>query len=436
MSDTRENPTAAAELAAKLSPEQIVEDMGVRARRAAAQLSELRPEVKNRALLRMADLLEAEKDHLFEANRRDLDAGREAGLSEAMLDRLEVTPKRLEAMADALCQVASLEDPVGEVFDMHVRPNGLWVGRMRVPIGVVAIIFESRPNVTADAGALCLKSGNAAILRGGKEALHSNRCIADILSRGAAEAGIPQGAIQVVPTADRAVVGALLKAVKYVDVVIPRGGKSLIERVVAESHIPVIKHYDGNCMVYVDAVADLDMALSIVVNAKCQRPGVCNAMETLVVHKDVAQAFLERAIPALHEKGVELRGDARARAVRPDIVREAAEEDWATEYLALILAVRVVDSADEAMEFINAYGSHHTDAIVTRDHPTAMRFLRAVDSACVHVNCSTRFSDGGEYGLGAEIGISTDKLHARGPMGLRELTTAKFIVFGQGQLRT
>ncbi len=422
--------------AAEATPQELVDRLGSRARRAAAALAELRPEIKNDALHRMAEALEASKDTLLAANQQDLEAGKAAGLSAAMLDRLTLNPKRLAGMSEALRQVAALDDPVGEIFDLHVRPNGLSVGRMRVPLGVIGFIYESRPNVTADAAALCVKSGNAVILRGGKEALHSNLKIAEILDRAGVEAGLPEFSIQLVPTIDRAVVGALLKAPQYLDLVIPRGGRSLIERVVAESVVPVIKHYDGNCFVFVDESADLDQALEIVVNAKCQRPGVCNAMETLVVHRAVAEPFLRRAIPALREKGVELRGDETVRRIGGADVKPATEDDWRTEYLDLILAVKVVESAGEAITFTNTYGSHHTDAIVTRDHANAMRFLRAVDSACVHVNCSTRFSDGGEYGLGAEIGISTDKLHARGPMGLKELTSAKFIVFGTGQIRT
>ncbi len=433
--NTSSDSTARADAAAELAPEARIEDLGRRARRAAAALAELTPAAKNRALLAMAEALTARGGEIFAANRLDLEAGRAAGLSAAMLDRLELNPKRLAAMAEALRQIAALEDPVGEIFDLHVRPNGLQVGRMRVPLGVIAILYEARPNVTADAGALCVKSGNAVILRGGKEALRSNLAIAAVLGEAGRAAGLPEGAIQVVATPDRAVVGALLRASQWIDLVIPRGGRSLIERVVAESRIPVIKHYDGNCAVYVDASADPDEAVRILLNAKCQRPGVCNAAETLLVHREAAAQFLPRAIEALAAKGVELRGCEKTRAFAPDRVRPATEDDWRAEYLALILAVKVVDSLDEAIEFINTYGSHHTDAIVTRCHASAMRFLRAVDSACVHINCSTRFSDGGEYGLGAEIGITTDKLHARGQMGLRELTTAKFIVFGQGQIR-
>jgi len=420
---------------ASVDPQALVATMGRRARRAAAALTELRPEVKNRALAAMADAIEATGDSLTVANQKDLETGKAAGLSSAMLDRLTLTPKRIAGMAEALREVAALEDPVGEIFDMHTRPNGLMVGRMRVPIGVIGIIFESRPNVTADAAGLCVKSGNAVILRGGKEAIHSNLAIAEILDRAGRDAGLPENAVQLIPTPDRAVVGALLKAKEFLDLIIPRGGRSLIERVVAESHIPVIKHYDGNCALYVDAEVDIDEAVALTVNGKCQRPGVCNAMENLVVHRAVAEAFLKKAIPALREKGVELRGDESVKKIGGDDVNPATDEDWHTEYLDLILAVKVVDSVDKAIDFINTYGSHHTDAVATKNYETAMRFVRAIDSACVHINCSTRFSDGGEYGLGAEIGISTDKLHARGPMGLKELTTAKFVVFGNGQIR-
>ena len=428
--------SATTTLSQDITPEELIERMGRKARAAAAGLTELRPEVKNNALMRMADALEREKKALLEANQKDLDAGEKAGLSAAMLDRLKLTDKRLAGMADTLREVARMEDPVGEVFDMNTRPNGISVGRMRIPIGVIGIIYEARPNVTADAAALCVKSGNAVILRGGKEAIHSNQCIAEIIDKAGADAGLPEGAVQLIPTADRAVVGVLLKANKHLDLIIPRGGRNLIERVVEESNIPVIKHYDGVCSVYVDSEADLDQAIEIAINAKCQRPGVCNAMETLIVHQEVAKPFLKRVIPFLHEKGVELRGDEKVAQINPDIIKPATEEDWSTEYLELILSIKIVSSFEEAVAFINKYGSQHTDAIVTRDYGKAMRFLRAVDSACVHVNCSTRFSDGGEFGLGAEIGISTDKLHARGPMGLRELTTVKFIVFGQGQIRT
>lgn len=418
-----------------LSPREQVESIARRAREAARRLSCLEPSIKDKALLAMAEAFEADRKGLAEANERDLEAGREAGLSSALIDRLTLTEKRIQGMVDSLRKVASLDDPVGEIWDVRVRPNGLTVGRMRTPIGVIAIIYESRPNVTCDAGALCVKSGNAVILRGGREAIHSNRKIAQIMDESGRGAGLPAGAVQLVQTTEREAVQAMLKLSEWIDLVIPRGGKSLIETVVRESTIPVIKHYDGNCFVYVDDKADLDMALEIVVNAKTQRPGVCNAMETLLIHEAVLETFLPRAVNALREKCVQIRACDRCRAIVRDLT-PAAGEDWTTEYLDLILAARAVGSLDEAIDFINTYGSHHTDAIVTNDHGRAMAFLRGVDSSTVMVNASTRFSDGGEYGMGCEIGISTDKLHARGPMGLRELTTSKFIVLGQGQLRT
>lgn len=413
----------------------LVREMGQKARQAAAQLAMLRPEVKNRALLAMADLLRKSIEVIKSENAKDIEAGKTAGLSAAMLDRLLLNDKRIEAMAQALEQVALLDDPVGEIYDMKTRPNGLRVGRMRMPIGVIGIIYESRPNVTVDAAALCVKSGNAVILRGGSEAIHSNRCLARLLDEAGSTAGLPQGAVQLIPVTDRYAVECMLKLNECIDLIIPRGGKSLIERVVQTSTIPVIKHYDGNCHVFVDESADLEMAERIVLNAKCQRPGVCNAMESLLVHKAIASHFLPRICQLLTEKGVEIRGDEETCRLVPNAKR-ATEEDYRTEFLDLILSVAVVDSVQHAIEWINTYGSHHTDAIVTRDHQNAMLFLNAVDSACVHVNASTRFSDGGEFGMGCEIGISTDKLHARGPMGLRELTTSKFIVFGDGQVRT
>jgi glutamate-5-semialdehyde dehydrogenase len=418
-----------------MSAEQIITEMGARARAAAAEMVTLRPEAKNAALLAMADALKARASEIQAGNAKDIEAGNEAGLSPAMLDRLLLTDARIEGMIESLRKVASLDDPVGQIHDMKTRPNGLQVGRMRVPIGVIGIIYESRPNVTADAGALCMKSGNAVILRGGKEAIHSNRVLARIMDHAGTGAGLPEGTIQLIPTADRALVGAMLKANRFIDLIVPRGGKSLIERVVSESTIPVIKHYDGVCHVYVDSDADLQMASDIAVNAKVQRPGICNAMETLVLHSDIAGQLLELAAPALAEAGVELRGDERAQELLPGC-KAATEEDWRTEYLDLILSIRIVDSVDEAIEFINTHGSQHTDSIVTGDHGKAMRFIREVDSACVMINASTRFCDGGEFGLGCEIGISTDKLHARGPMGLVELTTSKFIVLGDGQVRT
>ena len=422
------NPTSSTDMTA------MIEAMGRKARKAALKLSSLPPAVKNNALEAMAQSFLDHTPEIEAENAKDLARAEEAGLNKAALDRLRLTPPRIAAMAQALREIAALPDPVGEIENVKIRPNGLRIGHMRSPIGVIAIIYESRPNVTADAGALCLKSGNAAILRGGSEAFQSNRILARLMDEAAAKAGVPEGSVQLIQTTDRAAVGALLKAKEFVDVIIPRGGKPLNERISRESEIPVIKHLDGNCTVFVDETADLEMAASIIVNAKAQRPGVCNAAETLLVHRAIADKFLPLAAKALTEKGVELRGDDRTRALVPN-AKPATEEDWYAEYLDLILAVKVVDGFDEAVEFINHYGSRHTETIVTKDHTHAMRFLREIDSACVHINCSTRFSDGGEYGLGAEIGISTNKLHARGPMGLRELTTAKWVVFGEGQVR-
>jgi len=418
-----------------MSPDALVRTIAQNARRASRRLASLEPHIKDAALLAMADALQERQAELIEANARDLEAAQAASLSRAMIDRLTLNEKRIKDMIESLRKVATLDDPVGEIWDVRVRPNGLTVGRMRVPIGVIAIIYESRPNVTSDAASLCVKSGNAVILRGGKEAIHSNRKIAEIMEAAGRQAGLPENAIQLVPTTDRAAVQAMLKLSEWIDLVIPRGGKSLIEMVVCESTIPVIKHYDGNCHIYVDERASLDMALNLILNAKTQRPGVCNAMETLLLHESIVDRFLPRVVEALRAKGVEIRASARCRAVVSDLA-PATEEDWRTEYLDLILAVNSVASLDEAIEFINTYGSHHTDAIVTEDYSRAMAFLRRVDSSCVLVNASTRFSDGGEFGMGCEIGISTDKLHARGPMGLRELTSSKFIVFGSGQVRT
>jgi glutamate-5-semialdehyde dehydrogenase len=417
------------------SLEVIVRQIAQQARRAGAALARVKPAIKDDALRAMADSIEARRPELIEANERDLRTGKEAGLSEAMLDRLTLTEKRIRDMLGSLRRVAALDDPAGEIWDVRVRPNGLTVGRMRVPFGVIAIIYESRPNVTCDAGALCVKSGNAVILRGGKESIHSNRMIAEVMNDAAEKSGLPPHCIQLIPTTDRAAVRSMLRLSQWIDLVIPRGGRSLIETVVAESTIPVIKHYDGNCFVYVDDKADLDMARSIVVNAKSQRPGVCNAMETLLIHSAILETFLPDAVNALREKNVQIRGCERCRKVVADLA-QATEEDWTTEYLDLVLAVKAVDSMDEAIEFINTHGSHHTESIVTEDYERALAFLRAVDSSTVMVNASTRFSDGGEFGMGCEIGISTDKLHARGPMGLRELTTSKFIVLGSGQVRS
>jgi glutamate-5-semialdehyde dehydrogenase len=413
---------------------ELVRNLGIQARKAARGLAALKPETKNKALRGIAEALVARSEDIKRANAIDLEAGKNKGLSSAMLDRLMLDDKRIKSMAQAVDQVALLEDPVGEIYDMKVRPNGLRVGRMRMPIGVIGIIYESRPNVTVDAGALCIKSGNSVILRGGSEAIHTNKVLAEIMERAAHESGLPENSVQLIPTTDRSAVEAMLTLNDCIDLIIPRGGKSLIELVVKTSTIPVIKHYDGNCHVFVDESADLDMAEKIIINAKCQRPGVCNAMESLLVHKKIAADFLPRIGEELRKRNVEIRGDTETLKHISWAV-PATREDFQTEYLDLILSVAVVGDVGEAIEWINTYGSHHTDAIVTRDHANAMRFLNEVDSACVFVNCSTRFSDGGEFGMGCEIGISTDKLHARGPMGLRELTTSKFVVFGDGQVR-
>ena len=402
---------------------------------ASRSVAKARTERKNAVLRAMARNVLDARAELKAANAEDLEAGRRAGLSSAMLDRLELSDKRIDQMAEALLDVAALKDPVGRIIDGWVLPNGLKVSKVRAPLGVVCIIYESRPNVTADAAALCLKSGNAVILRGGKEALNSNLAIGRQLTAALEGSGIDARAIQVIETSDRAVVPGLLTADGYVDVVIPRGGEGLIRMVAQTATVPVIKHYEGICHTYVDRRADLDMAVRICENAKCQRPGVCNAMETLLVHEAVAEEFFEKMMPVFEERGVEIRGCPRTRAMVPG-VKEAAEQDWRTEYLDLILSVKVVGSVQEAIDHINCYGSSHSDAIVTEDFRSAQAFLDEVDSATVYVNASTRFTDGGQFGLGAEIGISTDKLHARGPMALEELTTYKWEVIGDGQLRT
>lgn len=409
-----------------------------RARAASRELAVCPTGVKNAALRAMADSIRKHADRISEANFLDLAGAKTAGISAAMIDRLSLTPARIAAMARAVEDVAGLDDPVGEISELKTRPNGLRIGRMRSPIGVVGIIYESRPNVTADAGCLCVKSGNAVILRGGSEAFHSNQAIALLMSEAGCEAGLPEHSIQFVPTTDRAAVGLLLEHDKEVDLIIPRGGRELIEMIVEKSKIPVIKHLDGNCFIYVDESADLDEAVRIVVNSKAQRPGVCNALESLLIHEAVAGPLLARLVPALREQNVEIRATEAARTAADGLASQmidAAEEDWETEYLDLILTVGLVGSLDEACAFINTHSSHHTDSILTKNHGNAMKFLSAVDSACVFVNTSTRFSDGAEFGLGCEIGISTNKLHARGPMGLRDLTTQKYIVFGEGQLR-
>ncbi|WP_024461015.1 glutamate-5-semialdehyde dehydrogenase [Marinimicrobium sp. LS-A18] len=408
-------------------------DLGRNARRAARVVAAASAGTKNRALLAMAEALEAARPTLAEENRKDLEAGEANGLDAAMLDRLALKPATIDGMIEGLRQVAALPDPCGAITDMNFRPSGIQVGKMRVPLGVVGIIYESRPNVTIDAASLCLKSGNAAILRGGSEAIHSNRAIAACLKKGLAEAGLPETAVQVVETTDRAAVGELIAMPEYVDVIVPRGGKGLIERISRDARVPVIKHLDGICHVYIDAKADLDKAFNIALNAKTHRYGVCNAMETLLVDQTVAADILPRLADAYAEKGVELRGCERTRALIE--AQAATEEDWATEYLAPVLAIRVVDGLDEAMDHIAQYSSQHTEAIVTEDYTRARRFLHEVDSSSVMVNASTRFADGFEYGLGAEIGISTDKIHARGPVGLEGLTSQKWIVLGDGHIR-
>jgi len=407
--------------------------LGRAAREASRVIGRASTAQKNRALQAAAAALDAARDELTAANEQDLAAGRANGLEPALLDRLALTPARIDGMITGLRQVAALPDPVGAIRDMSYRPSGIQVGKMRVPLGVVGIIYESRPNVTIDAASLCLKSGNATILRGGSEAIHSNRAIARCIQRGLADAGLPAAVVQVVETTDRAAVGALISMPDYVDVIVPRGGRSLIERVSREARVPVIKHLDGICHVYVAEHAELAKAQRIAFNAKTYRYGICGAMETLLVDQRVAQAFMPGMAEALIEKGVELRGCERTRAIVD--AQPASEADWHTEYLAPILSIRIVDGFEQAVEHINHYGSHHTDAIVTEHQGQARRFLTEVDSASVMVNAPTCFADGFEYGLGAEIGISTDKLHARGPVGLEGLTCEKYVVIGDGQLR-
>lgn len=408
---------------------------GRQAKQAAQRLGLVRGEIKNAWLRDSAGQLRDARQSVLEANQRDLALAPDFGLSVAQVDRLRLNPDRIETIARGLEEVASLADPVGETIDGSVRPNGLQITKVRVPLGVVFFIYESRPNVTADAAAICVKSGNAVILRGGKEAAHSSQAIVDILNRTAAQHGLPEHAIQLVATPERAAVGHFLRQAEWIDVAIPRGGESLIRRVVAEATMPVIKHYTGNCHVFLDASADADMAERITVNAKCQRMGVCNACESLLVHADAASRLLPRIGQALQNRGIELRGDDATRRWLPQ-AKPATDEDYATEYLGPIISIRVVPSLEAAIEHINRYGSHHTDAIITQDLYAARTFTAGVDSSAVMVNASTRFNDGGEFGLGAEIGISTDKFHARGPCGLRELTSYKYVVYGNGQIRS
>ncbi len=415
--------------------QQTLIEMGRRARAAAHELVKLTTAQKNAILLAMADEIEAREAAILEANAKDLARARDNGLSTAMIDRLTLDPKRLAAVAAAVREVAVLPDPVGEQLAEWTRPNGLRIRKVRVPIGVIGIIFESRPNVTTDAASLCFKTGNATLLRGGSEAIHSNVALAAALQAGGERAGLPAHSVQLIPFTDRASVEHMARMDQFLDLIIPRGGKGLIEKVVASARMPVIKHYDGVCHVYVHADADLAMAADIVVNSKCQKPGVCNALETLLVHRDVASAFYPVVGRRLAEARVEIRADDEARGLLGVPAVPAQDSDWDTEYLELVLAVKTVAGLDEAIAHINRHGSHHTDSIVTRDRTAAERFQHEIDSAVVLHNASTRFNDGGEFGFGAEIGISTDKLHARGPMGLAELCSYKYLVDGEGQVR-
>ncbi|TNF99601.1 MAG: glutamate-5-semialdehyde dehydrogenase [Gammaproteobacteria bacterium] len=412
-----------------------MQSLGQKARVASRALMAASTGAKNAALNAIADDLDASRDALMAENRKDMQAGAEKGLDAALLDRLELTSDRIDGMIDGLRQIAALSDPIGEIFDMNYQPSGIQVGRMRVPLGVVGIIYESRPNVTADAAALCLKSGNATVLRGGSEAFHSNQAIAACIQRGLEAAGLPADGVQVVATTDRAAVGAMITMPEYVDVIIPRGGKGLIERISNDARVPVIKHLDGICHVYVDEEADPQKAFDVALNAKTQRYGTCNTMETLLVAEAIATDFLPGLANAYLEKGVELRGCEKTQAILGEGCVAATEEDWDTEYLAPILSIRIVDGVDAAIDHISAHSSGHTESIVTENITKSRRFLTEVDSSSVMVNASTRFADGFEYGLGAEIGISTDKFHARGPVGLEGLTSVKFIVLGDGHIR-
>jgi glutamate-5-semialdehyde dehydrogenase len=413
---------------------QYIEQLGSRARDAARILAQAKTNAKDKALLAMAEVIENNTQSLIDANKKDLVAGEKQGLDAALLDRLELNDARIGAMAEGLREIAALPDPVGEITDLRYRPSGIQVGKMRVPLGVIGIIYESRPNVTADAAGLCLKAGNAAILRGGSEAIHSNQAIATCIHAGLEKAGLPVTAVQVVETVDRAAVVELIRLKQYVDVIVPRGGKGLIERISADATVPVIKHLHGICHVYVDDQADLNKAVKIAFNAKTHRYGVCNAMETLLVAEGVAERILPELAKLYMDKGVELRGCVATRAILPEIIA-ATDADWDTEYLAPILSIRVVKDLDQAIEHLHKHSSGHTDAIVTEDLTKARRFLAEVDSSSVMVNASTRFADGFEYGLGAEIGISTDKLHVRGPVGLEGLTSQKYVVLGSGHIR-
>ena len=419
--------------------EQEIHTIGRRAREASRALARLSASQKNKILIAMADELVVRSPEILAANAEDTAAAEKNGLTKSAIDRLRLTPDRISGMADGIRQVAALEDPVGEILRDWTRPNGIQIQKIRTPIGVIGIIYESRPNVTADAAVLCLKTGNAVILRGGSEALASNLAIAKALQAGGFQAGLPDFSVQLIPTKDREAVKIMAAMDQFMDVIIPRGGHSLIEAVVNAARMPVIKHYDGICHVYVDREADLQMALDIAINAKCQRPGVCNALETLLIHRDIAQDFLRLATPALDAARVELVTDPESFKILSNLhyksLREADDTTWRTEWLDLILSVRIVDDLPAAIDHIETFGSHHSDAIITRNPATAETVLASVDSATVYWNASTRFTDGGEFGFGAEIGISTDKLHARGPMGLEELTTYKYLIRGEGQIR-
>ena len=414
--------------------QQYIDDIGSRARAAAGVIARLSAETRNRALRNMADRVMENQDAILAANAKDMDRGREIRLTGALLDRLELNPQRVAAMAEGCRQVAELPDPVGEMTAFVDRPSGIRVGRMRVPLGVIGIIFESRPNVTIDAASLCFKSGNAAILRGGSEAIHSNLAIAACIHQGLRDAELGEDCIQVIATTDREAVGALITASEYVDIIIPRGGRSLIERISAEARVPVIRHLEGICHVYIDGDADLGKGIEVAYNAKARRYGICGAMETLLVSRSVAEGVLPELARRYGEKGIELRGCEDSRRIVPNM-QAATEDDWTTEYLDAMLSIKVVDGLDEAITHINSYGSHHTDSIITENRDHADRFLREVDSSSVMLNASTQFADGFEYGLGAEIGISTDKLHVRGPVGLEGLTTQKYVVIGDGTVR-
>ncbi|WP_415904523.1 glutamate-5-semialdehyde dehydrogenase [Neptuniibacter sp. QD48_55] len=408
--------------------------LGENARAAARLVAKADTNLKNQALLAMADAIDSSRPALREANAKDLDNGRSNGLDDAMLDRLELTDARIDTMIEGLRQVAALPDPVGAITDLKYLPSGIQVGKMRVPLGVIGIIYESRPNVTVEAASLCLKSGNATILRGGSEAIHSNQAVAECIRKGLSAAGLPENAVQVVETTDREAVGQMITMPEYVDVIVPRGGKGLIERISRDAKVTVIKHLDGICHVYIDEQADKGKAVNVALNAKTHRYGTCNTMETLLVHANIAAEVLPELAERYQAVGVELRGCERTKALLP-FVNDATEEDWVTEYLAPVLAIKLVDDMDEAIRHINRYGSHHTDSIITENYTKSRAFLREVDSSSVMVNASTRFADGFEYGLGAEIGISTDKIHARGPVGLDGLTSEKYVVLGDGHIR-